>query len=72
MPIALSQVNEIAKPLVFSGLSWLEFKTIEPILRINKIFCTLIRLFADFKYVPLEIFPQLRSAKSRQREYILP
>jgi Uma2 family endonuclease len=30
--IALQQTNEIAKPLLFSGLSWLEFKTIEPIL----------------------------------------
>jgi hypothetical protein len=51
MPIALSQINDIAKPLVFSGLSWLEFKTIEPILKINKIVCTLIRLLADFKLI---------------------
>ncbi len=32
MPTTLPQINEIAKPLVFSGLSWSEFKTIEPIL----------------------------------------
>jgi Uma2 family endonuclease len=32
MQIALQQTNEIVKPLLFSGLSWLEFKTIEPIL----------------------------------------
>lgn len=32
MSIALLQTNEIAKPLVFSGLSWSEFKVIEPIL----------------------------------------
>jgi Uma2 family endonuclease len=31
MPIALQELD-IAKPLIFRGLSWLEFKTIEPIL----------------------------------------
>jgi Uma2 family endonuclease len=31
MPIALQKLD-IAKPLIFRGLSWLEFKTIEPIL----------------------------------------
>jgi Uma2 family endonuclease len=31
MPIALQKLD-IAKPLIFKGLSWLEFKTIEPIL----------------------------------------
>ncbi len=32
MVIALPQINEIAKPLIFVGISWPEFKTIELIL----------------------------------------
>jgi Uma2 family endonuclease len=32
MVIALPQINEIAKPLIFGGISWPEFKTIELIL----------------------------------------
>jgi Uma2 family endonuclease len=32
MVIALSQTNKVAKPLIFSGVSWQEFKIIEPIL----------------------------------------
>jgi Uma2 family endonuclease len=32
MPIAFPQINKIAKSLIISGLSWSEFKTIEPIL----------------------------------------
>jgi Uma2 family endonuclease len=32
MVIALPQTNKVAKPLIFSGVSWQEFKIIEPIL----------------------------------------
>jgi Uma2 family endonuclease len=32
MVIALPQINETAKPLIFGGISWPEFKMIEPIL----------------------------------------